>query len=271
VLSESQGQVQGATSSYFRASFPPAPTADFLKNLTGYEGQLGSAFPGHGGGGGEAPAAASTTASPAASPTASAIGGVVSALGHAAEGASPVQLAALALAVTDQPQVWASMDEGANLTFTPRVLRGGSGAELTIDFMVNHQAPQSLPPGASMPLSRVASHHAVTTVYLQPLDLFSLSSFSMETTLGRRMEPMPFLGYLPIVGQLFRYQGATDHIHHESLLIVYSTVLPTANDWEGTLQVTPTAGIGPATPRGAPPTYTWSDGGWVKEPAKPAP
>jgi hypothetical protein len=266
VLSESQGQVQGATSSYFQASPAPVSTEDFLKNVSDYEGKIGGAFPqatrGGGGGGGaeagSAPAAAST-----ASGTVSAASQAGAAAAHAAAGLEPAQLAAVGLAVADQPPVWASMDEGANLTFTPRVLRGGSGTELTIDFMVNHQAPESLPPGAEAPLSRVASHHAVTTVYLQPLDLFSLSSFSMETTLGRRMEPMPVLGYLPLLGQLFRYQSAADHIHHESLLIVYSTVLPTANDWEGTLQVTPAEGIGPLT-RGAPPTFTWSERGWER-------
>ena len=211
-------------------------------------------------------AAPSAVASALSAPVAEAL----PALLHAAGGMETGQLLALALAVSDQPRVWASMEEGAALIFTPQVLRGGSGAELTIDFTVTHGAPQATPSGGEVPpMSRVAKHQAQTTVYLQPLDLFSLSSFSLQTTTGRHTQPMPILGYLPLVGQLFRSPAPINRIHHESLLVVYSTVLPTANDWESTLEVLPASAIG----AGAVPTFNWGGDGWkaaLPVPAAPA-
>jgi uncharacterized membrane protein YgcG len=190
-----------------------------------------------------------------------AAGGLGGLLGGAA-GMPTAGAVALGLAIADQPRVWASMEEGTALSFTPHVLQGGSGAELNIDFDVKHEAPTDLATGgkgAEEPLDRVAEHHAVTTVYLQPLDLFSLSSFAMETSTGRRTGYVPILGNIPLIGQLFRYSVAADHIHHESLLVVYSTVLPTANDWQGRLEVTSMTGTGT---NGAT-WYNWEDGLWA--------
>ena len=180
--------------------------------------------------------------------------------------ASTGELVALGLALADQPRVWASMDEGTTLTFTPHVLQGGSGAELNIDFDVKHQAPADVATGNVEALSRVADHHAVTTVDLQPLDLFSLSSFGMETSTGARTDAIPVLGYIPLLGSLFRYHAPAAHVHHESLLVVYSTVLPTDNDWKGRLGFYPIGSTG--SPNAT--WFNWQNGMWKAQPAPAA-
>jgi hypothetical protein len=272
VISESQATVVGAASTYFQAMPEPTPPNDLGSSLGGSpSGGGGSASAGF------APSAASSTGAAASTATPSATAAASTGAGTASPGSSgssglfsaagalgPAQLAAIGLEAANHPMVWASMDEGAALTFLPRVLRGGSGAELSIDFKVAHPAPASST-GSVPPMSRVATNEDETTVYLQPLDLFSLSSFTMATTIGSRMEPMPLLGYLPLVGELFRYPSATGHVQHVSLLVVYSTVLPTANDWGSQLGVTPVWGIGPP---GAPPNVLWGgEEGWINPPA----
>jgi len=118
-----------------------------------------------------------------------------------------VALATMAgsLQAGSKPQVWGSMTEGTELTFTPYILPGGAAAELQVEVKVAHNDAKVTVEGeeypTEAPLSRVAEHTAATSVYVNALDLFSLSSMMLRTI-----------------------------VHHESVLLVYSTILPTGQD-----------------------------------------
>ncbi len=148
------------------------------------------------------------------------------------------RLLALALDLGQEEEVWTALTEGAKLTFTPHVLPGGSAAEVAIDFQVTHNDPGSgdaAPMNA--PLSRVAKHSARTSVYVQALDLFSLSSLTLATSHPRPDRTIPVLGQLPLLGKMFRFSRSPATVYHESVLMVYSTILPTGADLAATLDV----------------------------------
>jgi hypothetical protein len=162
-------------------------------------------------------------------------------LPNALEATPAEQLATLALTLSDQPRVWSAMREGTELTFTPHVLRGGNAAELEVHVSVSHEDPSDRDTRAApttVPLSRVACHEAQCTVYLQPLDLFSLSTFSMRTTFPSPRGFIPVLAQLPLIGNLFTYPRAPGTVHHESLLVVNSTILSTPDDLREVLTAT---------------------------------
>ena len=148
------------------------------------------------------------------------------------------RLFALALDLGQEEEIWTALTEGAKLTFTPHVLPGGSAAELAINFEVTHNDPGSggvAPMNA--PLSRVAKHSARTSVYVQALDLFSLSSLTLGTTHPRPDKVVPILGQIPFLGRMFQFPRKPATVYHESVLMVYSTILPTGADLAATLDV----------------------------------
>ncbi|MCD6361032.1 MAG: hypothetical protein J7M38_09225, partial [Armatimonadetes bacterium] len=154
----------------------------------------------------------------------------------AAEAAFPAgRLLGLAMALGSPDQVWTALTEGADLTFTPHILPGGSAAEVTIDFTVSHEDGGTNSDEGPPPLSRVAQHTASTSVYVRALDLFALSSFALQTSHPRPDTSIPVLGRLPLIGQIFRFPRSPATVHHESLLMVYSTILPTGADLAETL------------------------------------
>ncbi len=150
------------------------------------------------------------------------------------------RLLALAMDLGQEEEVWTALTEGARLTFTPYILPGGSAAELAIDFEVTHNdvgSETSAPMNA--PLSRVARHSARTSVYVQALDLFSLSSLTLSTSHPRPDAAIPILGQIPILGKMFRFPRSPAKVYHESVLMVYSTILPTGIDLAATLDIEP--------------------------------
>jgi len=139
----------------------------------------------------------------------------------------------LAQSLNQEPQAWSSMNEGVELAFTPHVLPGGAAAELQIAVKIAHDDPQVEVEGGGLtaaPLSRVAEHTAKTSVYLSPMDLFSLSSLMLRTTHPRPKQAVPILGQMPLFGQMFRFSRKPLVAHHESVLVIYSTILPTGLD-----------------------------------------
>ncbi len=145
------------------------------------------------------------------------------------------------LRTADEPRVWGSMTEGAELTFTPHILPGGAAAELQVEVKIAHEDAEVTVEGVeyptTAPLSRVAEHTATTSVYVNALDLFSLSSMMLRTTQPRAKSSVPVLGKLPLVGEVFRFSRTPVIVHHESVLLVYSTILPTGQDLGGLLDL----------------------------------
>lgn len=145
------------------------------------------------------------------------------------------RLLALAMQFSQQPAIWKALNEGTALTFTPNILPGGSSAELCVNVNVYHNDGGGDEEGTTAPMNRVANHEANTRVYVGAMDLFALSSFSLQTTHPQSDRVIPVLGQLPILGKLFQYKRGPQTVHHESVLMVYSTILPTAADLAATL------------------------------------
>ncbi|MCK4324314.1 MAG: hypothetical protein KAW89_07280 [Armatimonadetes bacterium] len=156
-------------------------------------------------------------------------------LGHSELPVIALARLAESLGTADEPRVWGSMTEGIVLTFTPHILPGAAAAELDVLVTVTHADHEVIVKGGGAyptaePLSRVATHTADTSVYVNALDLFSLSSMMLRTTQPRAKSSVPVLGQLPLLGQMFRFARSPLIVHHESVLLVYSTILPTGQD-----------------------------------------
>jgi hypothetical protein len=176
-------------------------------------------------------------------PLASAAGmAPISALGLTAGGIPVDRLLALALALGEPDTVWEALTDGAELTVTPHVLPGAAAAELDFDFTVTHnadaQGAPKEPASKALPLSRVAVHQAKTRVYVNSLDLFGLSSFTLRVTTPKPDYVVPVLGQLPFLGRLFHFHRRPNSVHHDSVLLVYSTIVPTAPEAAGTFGLT---------------------------------
>jgi len=141
---------------------------------------------------------------------------------------------ALYEALDERPQVWSTMVEGTELRFTPHILPGGGAAELQISLNIGHESPY-IPPTEQArrqptPLSRVGSHYAQTSVYVNSLDLFALSSLTLRTSHARPGFKMPVLSQIPLLGKMFCFPRKPAQVHHESILVISSTILPTGMD-----------------------------------------
>ena len=136
----------------------------------------------------------------------------------------------------EESSVWSVLTSGATLKVTPHVLPGGASAELQIHFTVSHDNDAESEEGAAVaPLSRVAKHEANTTIYVDSLDLFGLSSLSLRTSHPRPDMTIPVLGQIPFLGRMFRLPRKANSVHHASILLVESTILPTGMDLGTTL------------------------------------
>ncbi|MFW5868481.1 MAG: hypothetical protein ACOCX2_11730 [Armatimonadota bacterium] len=132
--------------------------------------------------------------------------------------------------VKHNAQVWEVLTDGSVLGFVPHVLPGGSSADIEIELLVGRNNPRIYPPGskpASTLLDSVAMHRTHTSVYVDSLDLFGLSSLSLTTSHPRPDYEVPVLGNLPIIGEMFTFERGAQSVHHESIMLVYATILPT--------------------------------------------
>jgi hypothetical protein len=135
--------------------------------------------------------------------------------------------------VKHNARVWEVLTDGSVLGFVPHVLPGGSTADIEIELLVGRNNPRIYPPGgnpASTPLDSVAMHRTHTSVYVDSLDLFGLSSLSLTTSHPRPDYEVPVLGSMPIIGDMFTFDRGPQSVHHESIMLVYATILPTGSD-----------------------------------------
>jgi hypothetical protein len=159
--------------------------------------------------------------------------------GGAATGLSPGNKLLVLLAATqDQMRVWSELDDGVTVRVTPHVGPNADTAELALYVNVTRKAPQVHGPEGTGPdpFDRIGSHTVgkaeddQVRMRVNSLDLFPISTFSLQTSHRRPDRVVPILGELPIVGKLFRSKRSPAVVHHESILLVNSTIVPSAAD-----------------------------------------
>jgi hypothetical protein len=213
VISDTTATVTGSAVSYFDVSALPQLDAKVLENAAGISAGLQKALLGSGTG---APQLTDLWGSQWQLPV--------------------VNLASLAMALGQEQETWSVLREGAELEFTPYILPGATRAEVNVHAIVAHDDPAPPPTGSTAPaetslhLTRVAKHEASTTVYLDTYDLFDLSTLALRTTHPRPDLRLPVLGQLPFIGSIFSFPRNPRAVHHESLLIVRASIVPTAMD-----------------------------------------
>ncbi|MEA5537006.1 hypothetical protein [Crocosphaera sp. XPORK-15E] len=134
-----------------------------------------------------------------------------------------------------------ALTSGVSMKVTPSVLRNSASAELDIDLTTG-------PPGTEVerkvgavrselrPLSRITQNRVDTTVYVDTLDVFALSTFNSQTTIDGGRTYIPIVGTIwqgifsgiPVVGDLFSWQNPPDNVRHQSIVLTNSFIVPTA-------------------------------------------
>jgi hypothetical protein len=194
-ISGSEGAVNTGTQSAFAAT--PVPLVqDFLKNLS---------------------AQSSTTPS-----------GVIS------RNLPPNAGQALLAFLNSSQPVTAMIGRDLNLDVTPVTLPGASSAELTVTLEAKDDGTASIVTNGTPQndtTDRVTNHKVATTVRVDSLKLFEISTFSAELTRGR--DPIPLLPpfvQLPYIGSFATWKLKPSRVYHQSFAIVNATILPTAAD-----------------------------------------
>lgn len=213
-LSRAEATVSAQTQNFL--SDTEAPTlADFLSSLSG--GSTGGK-PSSGKGGGAKAAGAAGAA-------------------EALQGLEPlpVQLGLKALTMAQSSQV--QIGKSLFLDVKPHSLPGASSAEIEVTMKADDTAPpvkwvagQSKSTDANV--SRVAAHDTTTSVRVDSIKLFEISSFSAELEKSRSripILPVPFLE-VPYIGSILGIPRAGAKEFHSSTAVLSAIVVPTASD-----------------------------------------
>jgi len=214
-------RVTGKAISYFDITPPPAIDAASLKRAEEIEKALGGFL------GGEGTAAGAVT------------------------GALPAtKLISLLLALGEQPQVWSELTSGITLEVTPHVNSSGDTAELELYVKVGTEAPKvhdEKQPARLDPVSRIETHEVGRSgeqdeggdsgakasgvqTRVASLDILTLSTFAVQTSHPKPDFVFPILGRIPYLGQIFRCPRRPSRKHHESMILVNATIIPSAMD-----------------------------------------
>ena len=138
-------------------------------------------------------------------------------------------------ALSKDRTLWRSLTSGISLEITPSVLRNSASAELDIDFIIGPKEAGTQEEGVR-PLSRISQNIVSTNVYVQTLDLFSLSTFNSQTTVDGGRSYIPVIGTIwegvfsgiPVFGDLFSWKNAPKNVQHQSVILTSAFVKPTA-------------------------------------------
>lgn len=139
----------------------------------------------------------------------------------------------LAAALSEPEPHFAQVAPGITVKVRPTVLPDGAAARLTIDasFGVT-TTPLDPEAGADTldepPAPTISSHRVETDAAVEVFDLFDISSFSMTTSHPRSPFTIPILGRLPILGRAFQWPLKPKVVHHNSVILVNTVVLPRA-------------------------------------------
>jgi hypothetical protein len=128
-----------------------------------------------------------------------------------------------------------SLGRSLNLKITPFSLPGAGAAELKLHMEVKDEsAPQTINADSSAKTDttdRVSSQLLDTSVRVESLKLFDVSSFTADLSRGREPIPLlpPFVD-LPYIGSLVKLKRDPSVVYHKSFAIVSAVVVPTAAD-----------------------------------------
>jgi hypothetical protein len=134
-----------------------------------------------------------------------------------------------------QPRAFATIAPGIGISVRPTVLPNAAAARLQIlaSFGVAAAMPER-ETGSDNPqppvLDAVESHLVRTDANIDALDLVGLSSLSTDTRVPRGPFVFPVLGRLPVLGPIFQFSRKDTRIHHYSIILVNTVILPRALD-----------------------------------------
>jgi hypothetical protein len=267
VLSGVQATVSGEIKNYFNITETP-PLSQVAQSLLGGTGGGGGGGGNSGGGSGSGGSGGGGGGKAAAS------GGGSGGSGAAAAGAmdtsslqglisnNPYVLGGMALAdILAPPKVHAQLAKGVSLTVTPTALDTASSAELNVALEINEPdgGLQTVNSNAVTQdlLDRVASHTVTTTVRVQSLKLFDLSTLAMEITHPQTPTCLPttdtdpwktlsyfaavpysvpcavwrsVFGSMPGASRIFEWPRKPVTVDNRSIAIIRAVVVPTAMD-----------------------------------------
>jgi len=146
-------------------------------------------------------------------------------------------LVSVVAALSKDRSLWRGLTSGVSLSVTPSVLRNSESAELQIDLTTAPTDTQTKTgDGELRPLSRISQNKVTTSVYVNTLDLFALSTFNSQTTIdgGRWYIPVigtvwkGFFSGIPVFGDLFSIKNDPKNVQHQSIVLTNSFIVPTA-------------------------------------------
>ncbi len=149
---------------------------------------------------------------------------------------SPIQAQVLVGALNAMQSSEVQIGKSLDVSVTPRSLNGASAAEINVTLNADDVAsPTYYAPSqssaANADVSRVATHDTTTTVRVDSLKLFDISSFSAALQRSRPRFPVipPFVE-LPYIGTLAGVPLPAVKEYHTSTAVLSAIVVPTATD-----------------------------------------
>ncbi len=153
------------------------------------------------------------------------------------EGAAYAPLLSGIAALSKNNSLWRGLTSGITMTITPSVLRNSASAELDIDLTTAPKGTEVQNENGDLrPLSRISQNQVTTSVYVNTLDIFALSTFNSQTTIDGGRWPIPVIGHvwkgvfggLPYFGDLFSLKNPPKNVQHQSIVLTNSFIVPTA-------------------------------------------
>jgi hypothetical protein len=158
--------------------------------------------------------------------------------GKAAPGAPLLGLEAfpallLAAGLSEEKPVFNEVAPGVRISVRPTVISDGTSARLELDcsFGVTTKVLGNQEDvWGQTKADAVESHRISTDAAVSVFDLFDISSFSIDSSHPQAPFYVPVLGRLPIVGPAFQWPRDKKRVHHESIILVNTVILPRALD-----------------------------------------
>jgi len=151
-------------------------------------------------------------------------------------------IVSLLAAVSQDTSRWRTLTAGTSIDITPNILRNSTSAELQVNLKFGpnisgtaEEAKDAKAPKVR-PLSRIEQHNVMTSIYVDTFDIFALSTFNSQITKDGGRSYIPVVGTIwqgifsgiPGFGELFSWKNHPQNIHHQSMILTNSFIVPTA-------------------------------------------